>query len=65
MAGKRIVIVGGSFLGSELACALAKYGKQFGSKVTQVFSEEGIFYFSRFLFLTFSEYGICVSQVFG
>ncbi|CAM0135943.1 unnamed protein product [Umbelopsis sp. WA50703] len=36
-----IVIVGGGFLGSELAIALAHRAKKEGLKVTQVFPEEG------------------------
>lgn len=39
--GKNIVIYGGGFLGSELSCGLARFGKKFGSKVTQVFTEDG------------------------
>ncbi|CAH1777486.1 unnamed protein product [Owenia fusiformis] len=36
-----IVIIGGGFLGSELACALGNRGKRTGMKVTQVFPESG------------------------
>ncbi len=39
--GKHIAIVGGGFLGSELACALAYNAKKHGGKVTQVFPEAG------------------------
>ncbi|XP_022086812.1 apoptosis-inducing factor 1, mitochondrial-like [Acanthaster planci] len=38
---KSIVIIGGGFLGSELACALGRRGKETGLKVTQVFPEKG------------------------
>ncbi|XP_033631918.1 apoptosis-inducing factor 1, mitochondrial-like [Asterias rubens] len=38
---KNIVIIGGGFLGSELACALGRRGKETGLKVTQVFPEKG------------------------
>lgn len=38
---KSVAIVGGGFLGSELACALAKRGKATGLKVTQVFADIG------------------------
>ncbi|KAF9925039.1 Apoptosis-inducing factor 1, mitochondrial [Linnemannia zychae] len=38
---KKIVIVGGGFLGSELAVAIAQYGKDKNVKVTQIFPEEG------------------------
>lgn len=38
---KSIVIVGGGFLGSELACALGKKSLQSGMKVTQIFPESG------------------------
>ncbi|XP_038057403.1 apoptosis-inducing factor 1, mitochondrial-like [Patiria miniata] len=38
---KSIVIIGGGFLGSELACALGRRGKETGMKVTQVFPEKG------------------------
>lgn len=40
--GKTIAIVGGGFLGSELACALGHVSKKFGGKVIQVFPESGI-----------------------
>ncbi|CAF0858276.1 unnamed protein product [Brachionus calyciflorus] len=40
--GKTIAIVGGGFLGSELACALGHVSKKFGGKVVQVFPESGI-----------------------
>ncbi|KAK6626166.1 hypothetical protein RUM43_006472 [Polyplax serrata] len=36
-----IAVVGGGFLGSELACALARYGKEKGLKVYQIFKESG------------------------
>lgn len=39
--GKHIAIVGGGFLGSELAFALAHATKKWGGKVTQVFPEAG------------------------
>lgn len=40
--GKHIVVVGGGFLGSELAIALSKRGNDKGGiKVTQVFPESG------------------------
>ena len=39
--GKTIAIVGGGFLGSELACALAKTSQKYGGKVVQVFPESG------------------------
>ncbi|KAF9180614.1 Apoptosis-inducing factor 1, mitochondrial [Haplosporangium sp. Z 767] len=40
-ADKKIVIVGGGFLGSELAVAISHYGKEKNVKVTQVFPEDG------------------------
>ncbi|KAG0043087.1 Apoptosis-inducing factor 1, mitochondrial [Gryganskiella cystojenkinii] len=40
-SGKKIVIVGGGFLGSELAVAISHYGKDKGVSVTQVFPEDG------------------------
>ncbi|KAG0364935.1 apoptosis-inducing factor, mitochondrion-associated, C-term-domain-containing protein [Gamsiella multidivaricata] len=40
-SGKKIVIVGGGFLGSELAVAISHYGKDKDVKVTQVFPEDG------------------------
>lgn len=36
-----VAVVGGGFLGSELACALARYGKQKDLKVYQIFKESG------------------------
>lgn len=36
-----IAVVGGGFLGSELACGLAKRGSSTGLKVTQLFPESG------------------------
>ena len=39
--GKNIVIVGGGFLGSELACALAHVSKKYGGTVTQIYPETG------------------------
>ncbi|XP_046852243.1 apoptosis-inducing factor 1, mitochondrial-like isoform X2 [Xenia sp. Carnegie-2017] len=38
---KSIAIIGGGFLGSELACALGYRGQKTGCKVTQIFPEEG------------------------
>uniref|UniRef100_A0A914XKL1 Apoptosis-inducing factor 1, mitochondrial n=1 Tax=Plectus sambesii TaxID=2011161 RepID=A0A914XKL1_9BILA len=38
---KSIAIVGGGFLGSELACALGRRGRDSGLEVTQVFPESG------------------------
>lgn len=38
---KTVAVIGGGFLGSELACALAKYGRTTGLKVFQVFHESG------------------------
>lgn len=38
---KSIAIVGGGFLGSELACALAQRGKSQRLQVTQIFKENG------------------------
>jgi len=38
---KSLAIVGGGFLGSELACALGKRGLETGMKVTQIFPESG------------------------
>ncbi|KAF0292040.1 Apoptosis-inducing factor 1, mitochondrial [Amphibalanus amphitrite] len=38
---KSLVIIGGGFLGSELACALGRKGKQTGMSVTQSFPEPG------------------------
>ncbi|KAF9345817.1 Apoptosis-inducing factor 1, mitochondrial [Mortierella sp. AD094] len=39
--GKKITIVGGGFLGSELAVAVSQYGKDKNVKVTQIFPEDG------------------------
>ncbi|KAK7073141.1 Apoptosis-inducing factor 1, mitochondrial [Halocaridina rubra] len=39
--GKNVTIVGGGFLGSELACALGHMSKNTGGKVTQIFPESG------------------------
>jgi len=39
--GKTIAIVGGGFLGSELACALSHATKKYGGKVIQIFPEQG------------------------
>ena len=39
--GKNIVIIGGGFLGSELACSIARKGKSNGTTVTQLYPEEG------------------------
>ncbi|KAG0356528.1 Apoptosis-inducing factor 1, mitochondrial [Podila minutissima] len=38
---KKIVVVGGGFLGSELAVAISHYGKDKNVKVTQIFPEDG------------------------
>ncbi|GLG99835.1 Putative apoptosis-inducing factor 1, mitochondrial [Gryllus bimaculatus] len=38
---KKIAIIGGGFLGSELACALARRGQNQGYKITQIFRESG------------------------
>lgn len=38
---KSVAIVGGGFLGSELACGLAKRGTSTGLSVTQIFPESG------------------------
>lgn len=38
---KTIVIIGSGFLGSELACALAKYGEDKNLKIYQIFFESG------------------------
>lgn len=38
---KSVAIIGGGFLGSELACALGKRGKDSGIRVTQFFPESG------------------------
>lgn len=40
-SSEHVVIVGGGFLGSELACALAATGKTSGLNVTQIYAEEG------------------------
>ncbi|KAF9291973.1 Apoptosis-inducing factor 1, mitochondrial [Mortierella alpina] len=40
-ADKKIVIVGGGFLGSELAVAVSHYGKGKNIQVTQIFPEDG------------------------
>lgn len=39
--GKKVAIIGGGFLGSELAFALAQHGHRYGTKVTQIFQERG------------------------
>jgi len=38
---KSVIVIGGGFLGSELACALGRKSKSNGMKVTQVFPERG------------------------
>lgn len=38
---KSIAVVGGGFLGSELACALSRRGRKTGLKVHQIFREKG------------------------
>lgn len=40
-AAKSVAIVGGGFLGSELACALSQRGQSSGLEVTQIFPEKG------------------------
>ncbi|KAF9359501.1 Apoptosis-inducing factor 1, mitochondrial [Mortierella sp. NVP85] len=40
-SNKKIAVVGGGFLGSELSVALAHYGKDKNVKVTQIFPEDG------------------------
>lgn len=42
---KSVAIVGGGFLGSELACAMGRTAKDTGLEVTQVFPESGILVF--------------------
>lgn len=39
--GKRIVVIGGGFLGSELTVAVSKIGQEKGHSVTQIFPESG------------------------
>lgn len=39
--GKTIAIIGGGFLGSELACALGSFSKRTNGQVIQVFPEQG------------------------
>lgn len=39
--GKHVTIVGGGFLGSELACAIGHKSKKTGGKVSQIFPEAG------------------------
>lgn len=41
---KSVIVIGGGFLGSELACALGRKSKSNGMKVTQVFPERGLYY---------------------
>ncbi|KAL0272733.1 UNVERIFIED_CONTAM: hypothetical protein PYX00_005594 [Menopon gallinae] len=36
-----IAIIGGGFLGSELACALARYGRKRKTRIIQIFKESG------------------------
>ncbi len=38
---RSVAVVGGGFLGSELACALGKAGSALGVNVCQIFKEEG------------------------
>jgi programmed cell death 8 (apoptosis-inducing factor) len=40
--GKSIAIIGGGFLGSELACALASVSKKHGGSVVQLMPESGV-----------------------
>ncbi|KAJ9072868.1 hypothetical protein DSO57_1022687 [Entomophthora muscae] len=39
--GKKVAVIGGGFLGSELAFALAQHGRRFGTNITQIFQEKG------------------------
>ena len=39
--GKKIVIIGGGFLGSELACALGMKSGEKGAEIVQIFKESG------------------------
>lgn len=41
-AGKKIAIVGGGFLGSELACAISNFKKNNEKNIIQIFPESGI-----------------------
>ena len=38
---KKVVVVGGGFLGSELACSLASVGRKSGFKIAHIFPEDG------------------------
>jgi apoptosis-inducing factor 1 len=40
-SGKKIVVIGGGFLGSELAVSISRFGSNLGHKVTQIFPEDG------------------------
>ncbi|KJE94219.1 programmed cell death protein 8 [Capsaspora owczarzaki ATCC 30864] len=40
-SGKTVAIIGGGFLGSELACAISAQGSATGSRVVQIFPESG------------------------
>jgi len=40
-SAKSVLVIGGGFLGSELACALGKKSQTNGMKVIQVLPEEG------------------------
>lgn len=61
-----IVIVGSGFLGSELACALAQYGRDKDVKIYQVFHESGNMakvlpeYLSKWTTKQVQEQGVCV-----
>lgn len=39
--GKRVVVIGGGFLGSELAVAISNLGAEKNHKITQIFPEDG------------------------
>lgn len=39
--GKRVVVIGGGFLGSELSVSISKIGQEKGHSVTQIFPENG------------------------